>query len=151
MRAILSTSPMKSNPIMIRRLRPLWLLLLLIGLFSSGARGAAQETEPPDTLKVVMPDSLARDSAAQTEEDRSGADTLINYSGDYIDFDVIRRVTVLTGNAVITYKDMRLEAERIEVDWDRQILTASGMPDTFYLDSARTEIDTVMVTGRPHF
>jgi lipopolysaccharide export system protein LptA len=142
---------MKSNPIMIRRLWPLWLLLLLIGLFSSGARVAAQETEPPDTLKVVAPDSLARDSAAQTEEDRSGADTLINYSGDHIDFDVIRRVTVLTGNAVITYKDMRLEAERIEVDWDRQILTASGMPDTFYLDSARTEIDTVMVTGRPHF
>jgi lipopolysaccharide export system protein LptA len=148
---MLSFSPMTQSPIINRRLQPFWLLLLLVGLLSSGARAVAPETEPADTLKTVMPDSLARDSAAQTEEDRSGVDTLVNYSGDNIDFDVIRRVTVLTGNAVITYKDMRLEAERIEVDWDRQILIASGMPDTFYLDSERTEIDTVMVTGRPHF
>jgi lipopolysaccharide assembly outer membrane protein LptD (OstA) len=147
---MLSLSPMTPSPFIIRRLSPFWLLLLLIGLFSSNAP-CAPEPGAADTLKTVIPDSLAGDSAAQSEEDRGGVDTLINYSGDHIDFDVIRRVTVLTGSAVITYKDMRLEAERIEVDWDRHILTASGMPDTFYLDSERTAIDTITITGRPHF
>ena len=148
---MLFPSPMTPSPIINRRTSLSLFLLVLIGLLFAHARVSAQEASPVDTLKTLTPDSLISDSAAQAEEDRGGVDTLINYSGDNIDFDVIRRVTVLTGSAVITYKDMRLDAERIEVDWDRQILTASGMPDTFYADSARTEIDTVMVTGRPHF
>ncbi|RPH92513.1 LPS-assembly protein LptD, partial [candidate division KSB1 bacterium] len=114
------------------------------------ATPAAPAIQPSDTLTT---DSLRTDSlAADTVKKKGGdADTLVTYSASEIDFDVVRRVSVLTGAAVITYKDMRLDAERIEVDWDRQVLTATGMTDTMYKDSLMTEMDTILVKGRPHF
>lgn len=115
----------------------------------------AQHGTLPDSLRALLPDSLLADSAAPdtlpARRADDGVDTLVKYSADEIDFDVLRRVTVLLGNAVITYKDMRIEAGRIEVDWDRQLLTASALADTAFLDSARTKIDTISFRGRPHF
>ena len=125
--------------------------LIIALLILAGAAALAQEAAvPPDTTRVAAADSLAADSARAAREE-SGVDTLVNYSGDDIDFDVVNRITILSGNAVITYKDMRLEAGRIEVDWDAQVLTASPLPDTTFLDSARTEIDSIYSVGRPHF
>lgn len=136
------------SPISSRRI--FLILLLVIGLFSlEDAAAFAQEISPPDTTQHGAVDSARIDSAAPSRD--AGADTLVNYYGAEIDFDVVRRVTVLTGDAVITYKDMRLEAGRIEVNWDEQILIASAIAETLYADSAETEIDTIFYIGRPHF
>jgi len=105
---------------------------------------------PADSLLPPPPDSLLADTLFPPPRDE-GVDTLVNYSADVIDFDVLRRVTVFRGNAVITYKDMKLEAGQIEVDWDNQLLTAAARPDTGFLDTGRTVIDTIIQRGRPHF
>lgn len=141
---------------MIRKFRYRFFPALVGLLFVCASLLRAQETALPDTLPAAAPDSLrgdslAGDSAAAMSKEDAGADTLITYTAAEIDFDVIRRVTVLTGNAVILYKDMKLEAERIEVDWDRQILTASALPETLFLDSERTQVDSIISVGRPHF
>jgi lipopolysaccharide export system protein LptA len=105
----------------------------------------------PDTLTLdsLKTDTLGADTAKARKEE--GVDTTVEYSADEIDFGVQSRITTLTGNAVVTYKDMKLEAARIVVDWDKQLLTATGEPDTLWKDSTQTEIDTIKVRGRPHF
>jgi hypothetical protein len=133
------------------RMPVLWIMLLL-GL---AGMASGQTPAPPDTLPspadTLASDSLRPDTVAAPAKAPSGVDTLVNYSADSIDFDVIHRVTVLSGHALITYKDMRLEAERIEVNWDAQVLSATGVRDTVFNDSTRTEIDSVVWIGRPHF
>ncbi len=130
--------------------------LLLILILLGGVRSAlAQDTAPPLDVPPfpadsLLPDSLAADTIAPSRTE-SGVDTLVNYSADDIDFDVIRRITILSRNAMITYKDMRLEAGRIEVNWDAQLLTAAPLPDTVWADTLKTEIDTILSMGRPHF
>ena len=109
----------------------------------------AQEITPPDTL---VADTLAADTTFSTPaEPDDGVDTVVHYTADEIDFDVIRKITVLKGNAVVTYKDMRLDAGRIEVDWEAQLLTALPITDTVFTDSTRTVIDTIQFLGQPHF
>jgi lipopolysaccharide assembly outer membrane protein LptD (OstA) len=128
-----------------------WILILLASLALAGDAllSPAQTPEPSDTLRV---DSLRSDttvSAPAAKEE--GVDTVVHYSADEIDFDILAKVTVLKHHAVVTYKDMKLEAGRIEVDWNAQQLMASPLPDTTFRDSARTEVDTVIISGKPHF
>lgn len=146
----------QQSPSISAGLRPVIVIALAVLLGAvGGVQVRAQHGAMPDSLRALLPDSLRADTAAvdalPVRRADDGVDTLVKYSADEIDFDVIRRVTVLLGGAVITYKDMRLEAGRIEVDWDRQLLTASAVADTSFADSARTEIDTVIMLGRPHF
>ncbi len=129
-------------------------LLCALALFrTTGSAASAQEPAALDTLRIAGGDTVAVDTgrvAARTA-DRSGLDTLVNYTAREIDFDVEKRLTVLTGDATIGYKDMTLEAERIIVDWDAQILSAMPGVDTLWADSAQTEIESLAPRGRPHF
>jgi lipopolysaccharide assembly outer membrane protein LptD (OstA) len=142
-----------TNPELLKTLIPLNRLFLFCLLFCFwAASGSAQVA---DSLRVLPPDSARTDTtradSLKPKKDPSGLDTLVNYTSATIDFDVQNRVSILTGDAVITYKDMKLEAEKIVVDWDKQILTAEGVPDTIFTDTTRTEIDSIFVKGRPHF
>ncbi len=109
----------------------------------------AQEPARPDTLQVAPADSALADTLAAPRDE--GVDTTVHYEAERIEFDVIHRVSVLIGGAVIHYKDMTLEAERITVDWEKQLLVAEGVVDTIWNDSIETAIDTIIVRGKPHF
>ncbi len=75
-----------------------------------------------DTTKV-LPDT--------TETASSGVDTVITYSAkDSIIYSVSTRGMNLYGNGSMKYRDLKLDAERIDVDWDSTSLTAYGKPDT---------------------
>ncbi len=78
-------------------------------------------------------------------------DTTIHYRAERIDFDVRTRRTLLTGKAKIEYEDMTLEAHRIEVDWDHNLMTATPGRDTVWADSARGLIDSVRIFEPPTF
>jgi lipopolysaccharide export system protein LptA len=123
-------------------------LALWIAVLCLLAPGRAQ-TPSPDSLRVAVPDSLAADSTQQRRDD--GVDTTVTYSADHIDFDVRTRVSVLEGNARIVYKEMTLDAARITVDWNGQLLTATSLTDTLWVDSLHLQVDTVRVVGKPHF
>ncbi|MBD3166728.1 hypothetical protein GF324_09030 [bacterium] len=119
---------------------------------------------PPVELRTAMFDSLAGDSlapsdtvaadsiaadTAETEED--DLDTTITYQSESIKFDVRTRTTTLIGNAVLRYKQMELQAHRIDVNWETNLMTATGTTDTVWADSAQTEVDSVIVIGEPVF
>lgn len=131
---------------------PLTLLALLI--LAASAFGQEARVIAADSTKRLPLDSLRADTTRPDTlhaKKQEGVDTLVNYSADEIDFGVQQRVTVLKGSAVVTYKDMRLEAGQITVDWNKQILTAVGIPDTIWTDSTNTQVDTIQTAGHPHF
>ncbi len=109
---------------------------------------ALQDSLPVDSSAAL--DSLQTDtlSAAPVKDE---VDTLVFYSADSIDFDVVNRVTTLIGNAAVRYKDMEIQAAVIQVDWTNQLLTAAPLRDTLWADSAATEIDSIIIIGVPHF
>ncbi len=110
-------------------MRPLLLLLVLVASLLY-----AQENAP---------DSTARRA--------DGVDTVIAYSADAIDFDLLTRTTILSGNARIEYKDMVLTAGQIQLAWDEQTMIAVPTFDTLYTDSTNTVIDTIVAVGQPQF
>ncbi len=127
--------------------------LTLLILFACAALLFAQE--PP----AIVPDSVYTDSLATdslradtlAKKSEPGLDTLVFYKADSITFSVEGRLTVLSGDAEIRYKDMELKAGEITVDWDGQLLEAKAVPDTLFTDSTNSEIDTVIWRGKPHF
>lgn len=120
---------------------------------------------PDDSLKKLLEnsslDSLSRDSTdlvmdtTLTEEENgkedTGPDTTITYSAENIVFNMENRTTTLTGRASIEYRDMKLEANEIVVDWRHNLMSATGRQDTVFLDSARTIIDSIVTVGLPTF
>ena len=98
-------------------------------------------------LEQTAIDTVLSDSIPAPSEE--GIDTTISYWADEIDFDVVNRITTLTGHARVQYKTMTLEAAWINVDWNTNLMTAGGKLDTIYTDSTRTEIDTIAWVGQP--
>lgn len=89
------------------------------------------------------------DTTASAGQD--GVDSVITYSADAIDFDILTRTTILEGNARINYKDMELTAGRILLNWDEQIMIATALPESVFVDSLKAELDTVILIEPPHF
>lgn len=123
--------------------------MIMFALVVSFSTLFAQEiVEPVDSLRAQVGDSLATDSIVVRDD---GVDTVVTYSADQIDFDVLNRISILSGDAEIEYKEMTLEAGRVIVDWNAQLMTATALPETTFTDSTNSEIDTVILVGKPHF
>ncbi|WP_106219045.1 putative LPS assembly protein LptD [Pontibacter ummariensis] len=106
----------------------IFLLLLQIVVFSpllatgqgfSRAPGTAQDTAAaaPDSITLAAP--------------KGDIETTIKYSAkDSIQFEVDRKVVHLYGDAKINYGTMSLEAAYIEIDYDKNTLTAASRTDS---------------------
>jgi len=82
----------------------------------------------PTRLAVAQADTTATDTRAATP---GAADTaIIRYSAKSIESFVDQRITILVGDAEVRYKDLTLKAGKITVEWDKNLLTAEGLPDT---------------------
>ncbi len=72
-----------------------------------------------DTVVVVQP---AGDSFLKSK---------VHYvADDSIRFDVVEKKVYLYGNAVITYEQIKLEADYVEIDWNTNTLFATGVADS---------------------
>jgi hypothetical protein len=118
--------------------------IAIILVFAVACR--AQDTP----FEAAIDDTLPADTLAAAPA-KDEVDTLVIYSADSIDFDVINRVTTLLGNAKVRYKDMELQAAVITVDWNGQLLTAGPRVDTLWADSAATIADSTLIVGVPVF
>ncbi|HOX85371.1 MAG TPA: putative LPS assembly protein LptD [bacterium] len=100
--------------------------------------GDSSKTEPPQVLR------------------RSDLDTTLHYKAQTIHNSVSQRQTVLLGNAEVVYKNIKLQAGRIVVDWDGRELTAEGLVDSVWVYSqdhqdstrvARISEEPVLIDG----
>ena len=74
-------------------------------------------------IPLIQPDTIRASN--------TGADDIITYEAkDSLVYDIKERKVYLYNTAVLKYKDLKLEAGRITVDEETEILEAYGMPDT---------------------
>ncbi len=122
-----------------------WVLVLFLVTGIGGNYAYCQETEPrieykPDTIKALnrdslilgthVPDSLSVDSL-EVRAAENALDTKVEYqSADSIDFDLVNKKVYMYNNAVINYGDINLKAAFIEIDFEKEEIYATGLPDS---------------------
>ncbi len=102
----------------------------------------------PDSL---MSDSLNIDSLAAEPESESDLDTTIFYGGEDVSFHIPTKTSIMKGNASVSYKDMKITANEIKIDWTTNLMNATPKIDTLWTDTLKTEIDTIMFSSLPTF
>jgi len=91
--------------------------------------GAQQLSNKNDTL-INKTDTLGIDSV-KTPPPKSDIETTIFYSArDSINSSLESKIIKLYGQAKITYGEIELEAEEIEIDYDKSTITARGKLDS---------------------
>ncbi len=103
-------------------------------------------SESADSLMATPDTSSSRYKAANV-----GMDTTLFYDAKYIDVIVPERLTYLLNDAVVKYQNMTLKAGKITVDWNTNIITAEGIPDTVYVynDDHTDSTAEIKWTGLP--
>lgn len=84
----------------------------------------------PDTITASLPDTLVIDSLAA-----GGSEEALNAKVDYKAkdstlFDLVNKKVFLYGDAVINYNDINLQAAYIEINFEKNEVYATGMPDS---------------------
>jgi len=94
----------------------------------------------------IAPDSSVTDTISAKEKTTSvGMDTTLTYEAKIVDIIVPDRITYLIEDATVKYKTITLKAGKIKVDWNTNILTAEGLPDTVYRYDEKTGDTTAVV------
>ncbi len=122
------------------------LLVLLLSLSVCSAQ-ASQDTTlaQKDTTLPSQTDTLfaKRDTMSRKV---SGVDTVVVYSSsDSIVYSLSTRNMTLFGKGDIQYRQMRLKAEEVDINWDTAIMNARGVPDT----SDTAHAATLPAAGKP--
>ena len=105
------------------------LMLLLVNEFSEA------QIKRDTSAKNIFVDSVAGNfpliKPDSVRASNTGAEDIITYEAkDSLVYDIKERKVYLYNTAVLKYKDLKLEAGRITVDEETEILEAYGMPDT---------------------
>jgi len=98
-------------------------LLICVNCFSQSGK---------DSLNLISrQDSSVRNISDTNKIAKSDVDAIINYSAkDSLVYDMINKKVYLYNEAKLTYKDLKLDAGRIRIDQETQILEAYGIPDS---------------------
>lgn len=79
---------------------------------------------------LVKPNTKGMDSLQIKNEKGDIEGTIFYHAEDSIMMDAPNKKAYLYGKAQIKYQDMQLDAEQIEIQWDKNIITARGAVDT---------------------
>jgi len=127
------------------------LAVLILAVICSAAEARQLK---PDTLAAV-PDTTRRDSLHAKKDSVSsgnGIDTLVNYSSrDSIIYNLTTKMMSLYANGEISYRDMRLRSERININWTSSVMTANGVSDTTDTSAAKVRGAPVMKDGNEEY
>jgi len=108
--------------------------MVLCGALSlhAAAQVKSDTTAVPDTLRTPARDSTAaKKDSLRVVQSPSGIDSTVVYSAvDSIIYDLSKKTMYLFGKGDIQYKELRLKAENIDVNWTTSLLNAAGVPDT---------------------
>ena len=87
-------------------------------------------TISPDTIIRVASDSLVTDSLSKSVS-KDALDAKVDYkANDSTIFDLVNKKVFLYGEAEINYSDINLQAAYIEIDFEKNEVYATGMPDS---------------------
>jgi len=90
-----------------------------------------ENTDSLNSKVIGSLDSANVNSFDSSRTAKSDIDAIINYTGsDSIVYDLKNKKVIIYDQGILTYKDLRLEAGKIIVDQETQILEAFGIPDS---------------------
>lgn len=106
---------------------------------------ASSQSMPQNDSLVVVRDSIMQDTITPAVSTADNSDGLLDAQVDYdakdsILFDVVNQKVFMYGEAIVIYKDITLKADYIELDLDKNIVFAEGLPDS-----------TGAIAGKPEF
>ncbi|MBP6511517.1 MAG: LPS-assembly protein LptD [Bacteroidia bacterium] len=136
-----------------------WLIVCLLFILTSFSSLSAQDlpsktiVNKEDSLKIATSDSISgsldsikiqagdtiplNDSLLLADDFKS---KVSYYAEDSIVYDLDTGMVYLYGNAWMTYEDIRLEADFIDINFNTKVMSASGLPDS-----------TGAIAGKPLF
>ncbi|MBK7682905.1 MAG: hypothetical protein IPJ26_10810 [Bacteroidetes bacterium] len=136
-----------------------WLIVCLLFILTSFSSLSAQDLpsktigNKEDSLKINASDSISgsldsikiqagdtiplNDSLLLADDFKS---KVSYYAEDSIVYDLDTGMVYLYGNAWMTYEDIRLEADFIDINFNTKVMSASGLPDS-----------TGAIAGKPLF
>ncbi len=129
----------------LKRIWPRVFAVVILLAFSA----ALHAQEPP---RLSAPDStqtVADTFAVSPSQKKAGVDAPITYTAQTFENLVAQRITILTGKAVVKFKTATLEAGRITVHWDKNLLVASPLPDSLPNDKAPQNGKAGSTGGKP--
>jgi hypothetical protein len=111
---------------------PVFILLLLQSFFCKGQVPQADSTLSDSvSISGIPSDSLYLTDTLANKTPNSDIESVINYTArDSIRFDVATRNIFLFGDADIDYGTIDLKSEQIEIDWNSNLVTATGIRDS---------------------
>ena len=118
-------------------------------LLKSGKQGP--ENVAQDTTAIIDSVSSESDSLTAPKTSSTGLDTTLYYDAATIDVRAPDKKIYLIGNADVKYKTIHLTAGKIEVDWNTNLITAEGIPDTVFVpvENSNDSVKTVVWNGLP--
>lgn len=91
----------------------------------------SKDTLPVMTDNIPKPDSTQGMDSLQIRNEKGDIQTTIYYHAeDSIMMDTKLKKAYLYGKAQIKYQDMQLDAEQIEIEWEKNLISARGKKDT---------------------
>lgn len=110
--------------------------LLCLPINAQAPRKRRAVRQVVDTAALSAPNRVLQDSANSVPTSnkiisKNALNSIVKYSAkDSVVHDLQRRYTYLFGGAVVTYEDMELRADYIEIDFKNSELYASGVADS---------------------
>ncbi len=114
----------------------LFSLIVSIGLKAQEIKISGQLPDSTAMDTIPLPDTIVTDStlradSLKTKKPQGDIETAIQYNAkDSMHFDIPHQIVYLYGSAKITYGEIELEAEEIQIDWVHNMLTAKGGIDS---------------------
>ena len=104
---------------------------------------SAKTTFQDTTIKADSSSISLADTSARKQAASSGVDTTLYYKAKDVEFLPDSNIVILIGNADVKYQSTHLQAGKITVDWDNNLIIAEGLPDTIWVP-ANNGKDSVM-------
>ena len=98
------------------------LVFILLGIVSPLFPQEETSTSSDTSNQVISPDS--------TLEKKSELEGPVKYTAESISFSVNGKQTFLKRNVRIEYQTMQLEAGQVHIDWEKNLMRATGIVDT---------------------
>lgn len=118
-------------------------VLLIVAATSVYSYGFAQNNVPSDTTKkpATNPQDSSRNARIEQLKADSDLEEEIKYKAkDYMLLDMDAKTLLLMDGGELTYQSMTLQADSVAVNWEKNVLNATGKVDS-----------TGKKTGRPQF
>jgi lipopolysaccharide assembly outer membrane protein LptD (OstA) len=125
------------------RMRPLKAALFFLLVYALAALRPAHGQSASETFSDT---SRVRDGRKKSELEGP-----VKYEAQDIDNWIEDKMTILTGRARVDYQNIWIKAGKITVDWENDLMTAEGIPDTVWQKGEGTadSIQTIRMIGLP--